>query len=117
MRKNYNSSISVIRPYFWQACPECGQKVYGVAKHSIVSPKEPLMKLIANHTQKIVLLSDPLGERSRMWLVGAVPNPKKFVVNWHWKHKHEAAIFRNRKDATAAIKNWWNKVHEGHIPK
>lgn len=99
---------------FWLACPECGRKVYGVPESLIVSPKRVVVTTSAKPGEKVVVLIDSPSWPGRMWLVGAVTTPKKFCVNWHWRHKHEPAVFRNYKMALAAIKAWWKVIHGYH---
>ena len=95
-------------PNAGRVCPECGRRVYGLAKESIVDAMDSKIR-------KLVLLTTPDGT-SRFWQVGAVSSPKKFAVNWSSRCKHDPAIFRSRQHAKLAIKEWWKRIHEYHQP-
>jgi len=101
-------------PRLWQECPECGLRVYGVADHLIVSTKRVVVATSATPSQKVVVLMDPPDGHGRMWQSGAVPSPKKFCVNWHWRHRYEPAVFKSYKSASDAIKAWWKQIHGYH---
>ena len=103
-------------PPAWQACPECGRKVWGVAQANIVmSPQKHLaIETGAIGNQAVVLLCDPPEAKYRLWEVGAVPTPKKFVVNWNHSHGQKPAIFKTPVMAAKAIRAWWKDLHEIH---
>lgn len=98
----------------YQVCPECDRKVYGVASHYIVGPKNLQVATSAVGLQKLVILSDPPAGNERLWAVGAVPKPRRFLANWHWRHRQEPAVFRSYRHACNAIREWWRQIHKIH---